>query len=132
MLQKINCQCKKCKTRGNITCFLKEEGWKLGCVCCLFSFSVSCYPASCFWTLDVIPATPYKIPLVRLSVRPSLSFLKIESLVFSDIVHYTCWPWYLVTDKAKFLKKKLVARIWGRRPKSGSKRVFSPFYWVFS
>ena len=90
MLQKINCQCKMCKNRGNITCFLKEEGWKLGCVCCLFSFSVSCYPASCFWTLDVSPATPYKIPLVRLSVRPSLSFLKIESLVFSDIVHYTC------------------------------------------
>ena len=49
-------------------------------------------------------------PSVRLSVspslRPSLSFLKIGSLVFSDIVHDDSWPWYLVTDKARFLKNK--------------------------
>ena len=44
---------------------------------------------------------------VRLYVRPSLSFLKIGSLVFSDIVHNDSWPWYLVTDRDRFLKKKI-------------------------
>ena len=38
------------------------------------------------------------------SVRPSLNFLKIGPLVFSDIVHDD--RWYLVIDAAKFLKKK--------------------------
>ena len=42
--------------------------------------------------------------LLRLSVRSS-SFLKIGSLVFSDIVHVDGWPWYLVIDVASFLKK---------------------------
>ena len=42
----------------------------------------------------------------RLSVRPSLSFLKIGSLVLSDIVHDDILPLYLVTDEARFLKKK--------------------------
>ena len=42
--------------------------------------------------LDVSRTAPYQITLVRLSVcpsvrQPSLSFLKIGSLVFSDIVH---------------------------------------------
>ena len=36
---------------------------------------------------------------VRLSVRP------IGSLVFSDVVHDDSWPWYLVTDETRFLKK---------------------------
>ena len=48
-----------------------------------------------FWTLDVSQTASYKITLVRQSVclsvrpsvRPSLSFLKIGSLVFSNIVH---------------------------------------------
>ena len=40
------------------------------------------------------------------SIRPSLSSLKIWSLVFSDIVHDDSWPWYLVVDRARFLKKK--------------------------
>ena len=62
-------------------------------------FLFCCYPASCFWMLDL------EIPLVRLFVRQSLSFLKIESLVFLDIVHYTCCPRYPVTDKSKLLKK---------------------------
>ena len=35
-----------------------------------------------------------------LSVRPSLSFFKIGSLVFSDIVHDDGWLWYLRTDRA--------------------------------
>ena len=43
-------------------------------------------------------------------VHPS-SFLKIGSLDFSDIVHIN-WPWYLVTDKVRFLKKKMAAQIW--------------------
>ena len=38
------------------------------------------------------------------SVCPSLSFLKIGSLVFSDIVHDDSWPWYLMTDRARFFK----------------------------
>ena len=47
---------------------------------------------------------------VRLSVRPSLSFLKIGSLLSSDIVHDDSWPWYLMTD-SQISEKKLVARI---------------------
>ena len=39
------------------------------------------------------------------SVRLSLSFLKIGSLVFSDIVHDGSWTWHLVNDRARFLKK---------------------------
>ena len=88
----------------------------------------------------------YKITLVRLSVcpsvcpsvRPSLSFLKIKSLVFSDIVHDDSWSWYLVTDRARFLKKKrkLVARIWAKWPKIGPKTrfvsIFSSFAGYFS
>ena len=40
------------------------------------------------------------------SDRPSLTFLRIGSLVFSDKVHDYSWPWCLVTDKARFLKPK--------------------------
>ena len=40
-----------------------------------------------YWTLDVSRTASYEINLVCLPVRPSLSFLKIGSLVFSDIVH---------------------------------------------
>ena len=71
------------------------------------------------WTLDVVRAASYEITLVRqsvcLSVRPSLNYFKIGSLVFSDIVHGDSWPWYLVTDEARFLKKKLVDRILAQR-----------------
>ena len=52
---------------------------------------------SCYWTIDVSRTVSYEITLVRLSVcrslsvclsiRPSLNFLKIVSLVFSDILH---------------------------------------------
>ena len=44
-------------------------------------------------------------PSVRPSVRPRLSFLKIGLFVFSDIIHDDIWPWYLVTDEARFVKK---------------------------
>ena len=40
------------------------------------------------------------------SVRLPLSFLKIRSLVFPDTVHDDSWPYYLVADKSRFLKKK--------------------------
>ena len=86
-----------------------------------------------FWMLDVSRTASYEITLVRLSicpfsvclsVCPSLSFLKIGSLVFSDIVHDDSSPWYLVTDSQIF-EKKLVAQIWAKiRPKS---RVFLQF-----
>ena len=66
-------------------------------------------------------------PSVHLSFRPSLSFLKIGSLVSSDIVHDDSWSWYLVTDKARFLKKQFRPN----GPKSGPKWGFSPFYWVW-
>ena len=39
---------------------------------------------------------------IRLSVHPSV---KAGSLDFSDIVHDDNWPWYLVTDGARFLEK---------------------------
>ena len=38
------------------------------------------------------------------SVRRSLRFLNIGSLVFSDIVHDDSWLWYLVSDEARFLR----------------------------
>ena len=41
----------------------------------------------------------------RLSIHPSLNFLKIGSLIFSDILHDDIWLWYLVTDEARFGKK---------------------------
>ena len=76
---------------------------------------VICIIILCFWTLNVSRTASYKITLVRLSIclstHRSVSFLKIGSLVFSDIVHDDGWPWYLVTDGARFLKKKLTARI---------------------
>ena len=71
------------------------------------------YIKICF-RLNISRTGHYDITLVRpsvlLSVYPSvcpwLSFLKIRSLVFSDIAHADNWPWYLVTDKAILLKKK--------------------------
>ena len=56
-------------------------------------------------------STSFEITLARLSVRSSLNFLKIESLVFSDSAHDDSWPGYLVTDGARFLKKKLAVQI---------------------
>ena len=44
-----------------------------------------------FWTLNLSWTTYYEITIIHLSVRPSallsLNFLKIGSLVFSDVVH---------------------------------------------
>ena len=64
-------------------------------------------------------------PSVYSSVRPLLSFLKIGSLVFSDIIHDDSWPWYLLTDRARFLKKNFGdPNEWARWDKIGSKNRF--------
>ena len=72
-----------------------------------------------YWTLDISRTASCEIALVnlfvRLSVHPSLSFLKIGSLVFFDIVHDASRQWCLVADEARFLKKKLTARIWAQQ-----------------
>ena len=54
-----------------------------------------------------------EITLVRLSARPSLNFIKIGSLVFSNILHNNSWSSYLVTDKARLLKKKFGSQKFG-------------------
>ena len=51
-----------------------------------------------YWTLDVIQTASYEILLVRLSVCPSLNFLKIGSIVFHGILHDDSFPWYLATE----------------------------------
>ena len=69
------------------------------------------YLISIYWTFDVSRTASYKITHVSgsvyLSVCPSVrlspSFLKIESSVFSDIVHDDSCPWYLMTDGALVL-----------------------------
>ena len=68
------------------------------------------------------------------SVRASLSFLKIGSLVFSDIVHDDSWPWHLVTDGAWFLKKKKKKKKnWQQRDQNQAQNyVFSSLVHYFS
>ena len=45
------------------------------------------------WVADVSRIGTYEIMLVRLSVRLSLSFLKIgSSVAFSNILHDDSWP----------------------------------------
>ena len=41
------------------------------------------------------------------SYEITLSLLKIESLVFSDIVHGDSGPWYLVTEKKQTWRPEL-------------------------
>ena len=81
--------------------------------------------------LDISQTTSYEIThvcltillSVCLSIRLSLSFLRIGSLVFADIVHDDSWPWYLVTDEARFLKK-MAAQIWAKWTKIGPETRF--------
>ena len=87
--------------------------------------------ALCFscWTLDISRTASYEIILagrsvclyVSPSVRSSLSFLVIGSLVFADIVHDDSWQWHLVTDGARFLKKNWQSKFGPNGPKSGPK-----------
>ena len=60
------------------------------------------------------------------SVCPSLNFLKI-GLLFPDIVHDDSWPWYLVTDETRLLKKIWRPKSRPNRPKLGPKLGFLPF-----
>ena len=82
------------------------------------------------WTLNFTWTMSYEIIIVclsvHLSVRPSLSFLKIRSLVFSVILHDDNRPWYLVTDEARFLGKKGKKKKKNEpsEPKSSPKLVF--------
>ena len=70
------------------------------------------------WTLDVSRLSP--------------SFLKIGLLVFSDIVHQDSWPWYLVTDKARFLKKKIWrSKLVSNVPKLDQRLGFLSFFQVW-
>ena len=79
------------------------------------------------------PTASYEIILVRLSVhlsvrpfvRLSLTFLKIGSLDFPDIVHNDSWSWYLSTYKARLLKKNGGPTKFGsNRHKSGQNAFF--------
>ena len=87
---------------------------------------------------------------LSVSVLPSLSFLKIGSLVFSDIVHDDSWPWYLVTDEVWFIsfpwnriqwqfhvevkptKKNSEAQIWAKEAKIGPRTKFFRHFLKFS
>ena len=83
--------------------------------------------------LSICPSLhPSVSPSVRLSVHPSLSFLKIGSLVFSDIVHEGNWPWYLVTDTIRFLgKNEMAARIWAKWAKFWPETRFFCYFLKF-
>ena len=43
------------------------------------------------------------------SLRSSLGFLKIQSLVFSDVIYDDSWPLYLANDGVGFSRKKNLA-----------------------
>ena len=65
---------------------------------------------------------------VRLSVCPSVTNLSQDWIIILYIIQYIIhdnnWVWYLVMDKAGFLKKELVARIWVKGAKIGPKHKF--------
>ena len=109
----------------------------LWCTFCINYIRNFLFSSFYFWTLDVSrTASSYETTSVRLLsvcsfvrplVLPSLIFLKIGSLAFSDIVHDDSW-WYLVTEKTRFKQKKnLVAQIWAKRDKIGPEISFWPF-----
>ena len=77
--------------------------------------------------------TPFRTMVFWNHSRPSNhSILKIGSIVFSDIVQDDSWPWYLVTDKARFLRKKIWQPKFGaNRPKSRPELGFLLFSQVW-
>ena len=87
------------------------------------------------WILDVrrySDRTSYEITLVHLSVCPSLSFRKIGSLVFSDIVHDDSWPWHIVTDRPRFLKENFGSLNLGQMGKNQAQKLgFLPSFQVW-
>ena len=87
-----------------------------------------------FRKLHVSGTASYEITLVHLcicqSVCLSLSFFKIGSLVFSNIVHDDSWPGYPLTDRARFLNKKnLAAWICAKWIKIRPKTKFLDIFW---
>ena len=78
--------------------------------------------AYCYCMLDVSWTASYEITLVRRPVYSSLSFL-----VFTYIVHDDSWPWYLVTDKTRFLIKLFGSKFGPNKPNSDPKLGFLPF-----
>ena len=71
-------------------------------------------------------------PSVCLSVCPSVTNLSQDWIIIHYIIQYIIhdnnWVWYLVMDKAGFLKKELVARIGVKGAKIGPKhKVFAIF-----
>ena len=83
-----------------------------------------------FWTFNVSRQHLMKsllsvCPSICPSANPSLRFVKIVSLVFSDIVYHDSWSWYL---EVRFLKKKYWQPKFGPNgPKSGLNLGFLPF-----
>ena len=65
--------------------------------------------------------------LPALSIHSSLSFLKIGSLIFSDIVHDDGWPWYLVTERAALKKKNWLPKFGSYLQKLASRLSFLPY-----
>ena len=110
---------------------------------CMILWSLTCLkrinPYLNFWTLGISWTVSYEITSFCLSMCPSiclsvhlLVFLMIGSLVFSDYVYDYSWPWYLVTYKPRFLKKKkkkMAAWIWGKGAKIGPE---ARFFAIFS
>ena len=89
-----------------------------------------------YWMLDTRQGPTKSFSSVRLSVhlsilpfvRLSLTFLKIGSLDFPDIVHDDSWPWYLVIYEARLLKKNGGPTEFGSNGhKSGQDEVFCYF-----
>ena len=82
------------KNLASICQYKKLKSWINVCVFCFFFLVCFCR------TLDVSRTASREItlvrlfvrPFVRLFVRPSLSFLKLGSSVFFDIVHDDSWP----------------------------------------
>ena len=99
-------------------------------------------PSYWYWTLYLVENVLWNFsfpsdclsvhPSVHQSVGLSLKFFKIRSLVFSHIVHDDSWPWYLVTDEARFFFKEIGSPNLGQNgPKSSPQLGFLPFCQVW-
>ena len=82
--------------------------------------------------LNISQTASHEITLVHLSVCPSirlsLSFQYIGLIVFSHIVYDDSWRWYLLTDGARFSKKKICGPNLDPSSQTGvQKRVFYHF-----
>ena len=93
-----------------------------------------CWSNVTFYLLEhnVSQTASHEITLVCTFVHPSQSFLKIGLLVFCDYLHDDSWPWYVVTDQAKFLKKNLQPDFGPKGPKLGLKWGLCNFFVFWS